>query len=182
MKKKRIFISLNVSLSIKRKIAKVQKNFADFNGVRWEPRKKLHITLHFLNYLDNNEIEKVKSVLSKIKLKIFIAKLADYDFFPSKKQPRVVVLRVNSCNEIETLQKIIGDELKKYKFFEPEKRKYKAHLTIGRIDKITEKEIRLIENEKISGSWRVNEIDLMESVLRGKLGSNYKTLKKFVLN
>ncbi len=181
MKKKRIFISLNVSESIKNKVVVLQKYFVGFKGVKWEPRKKLHVTLHFLGYLDDDEIEKVKNVLSKIRFESFKAKLADYDFFPSKKQTRVVVFDIYSENKIESLQKMVGDKLCKYNFFKPEKRKYKAHLTFGRVKNISQKEIRLIENEKIIGGWRVDEIDLMKSVLRGKLGSNYEVLNKFVL-
>lgn len=137
--------------------------------------------MHFLGYLSDDEIEKVKDVLSKIRFESFKAKLHDYDFFPSKKQPRVVVFNIDSNERIEKLQKMIEIELMKYKFFEAEKRKFKTHLTFGRIDKINQDQISLIEKEKIDGFWKVNEIDLMQSVLRGKLGSRYKILEKYKL-
>lgn len=179
--KKRIFIALLVSDSVKSKITKLQKKFSGFKGVRWEVREKLHITLHFLGYLTNNEIEQVKDVLTKIEFKDFKAILNGFAFFPSVKQARVVVLKIESENKIEKLQNLIGEKLKKYRFFKLEKRKFKAHLTFGRVKSISEKEIKLIEKERISGSWLVQEIDLMQSILRGKLGSKYNILEKYVL-
>ncbi|MDD3887676.1 MAG: RNA 2',3'-cyclic phosphodiesterase [Patescibacteria group bacterium] len=180
MKKKRIFISLNVSESIKDKIAKAQKHFVDFKGVKWELRKKLHITLYFLGYLGNEEIEKLKDVLLKIRFECFRAELSDCDFFPNEKNPRVVVFNIDSNNKIEDLQKMIGEELSKYIFFKPEKRKYKAHLTFGRINKISNSQINLIKKRKVSGFWIITEINLMQSILK-RTGSEYKVLEKYKL-
>lgn len=177
--KKRIFISAPVSDSVKNKIVRLQKKFVSFEGVRWESGNKLHITLYFLRYLDDSEIQQVKTVLSEIKFKNFKAILAGYNFFPSKKQPRVIVLQIQSNDAIEKLQKEIGAKLNKYKFFKSEKRKFKAHLTFGRVKNITDKEIKLVEKEKIEGSWQINEVDLMRSILMGKRGSKYEMLKKF---
>jgi len=178
--KKRIFISLNVSENIKDKIVKVQKQFIDFDGVKWESRKKLHITLHFLGYLADYEIERVRNLLAKIRFEIFKTELSDYDFFPSEKMPRVVVFNIDSNNKIEDLQKMIGEKLSKYIFFKPEKRKYKAHLTFGRINKISENQINLIKERKVFGFWKITEINLMQSILK-RTGSEYKVLEKYKL-
>ena len=176
MKKKRIFIAVPVSVSVKEKILDLQREIRDWEGVKWEPKEKLHITLYFLGYLSESQVVKVKNVLAKVGFEKFKAVLLGFCFFPSKKRPRVVCLDIESHGKTEKLQQMIGRKLKKFKFFKPEKRKFRAHLTFGRIKKINEIQVKMIEKKLIKGSWKIDKFELMESILRGRKGSIYKII------
>ncbi|MBU1165067.1 hypothetical protein KKA15_05945 [Patescibacteria group bacterium] len=74
--KKRIFIAINLPHHTKQEliqyISKIKKINSSHNFKYVKPEGQ-HLTLHFLGYLTNDQIEKVKLILSKVtQNKIFI--------------------------------------------------------------------------------------------------------------
>lgn len=189
MKKKRVFIAINLPEKIKDELLRYQKEidsfFEDFKPIRWTKRENLHITLEFLGYLKEEEILKVKEVLRKLleNFSAFNAKLIEICYGPKKEKiPRMVWVIGERKKEISNLKEKLDKELEKSINFKPEKREFIPHITLGRIRKWQFKAIPLDERpeikKEINLEFKVNSVDLMESKLAPQ-GAKYTILSSF---
>lgn len=161
--KKRIFIAIDFSPEISKKISKIQEQLPKFLGKRTEIFN-LHLTLKFLGEVEAEQIEKIKRKLQEIKIKKFHAEIRELGVF-SPKFIRILWLSLRGC---EKLQKEIDEKLAD--FFEKEKR-FMGHLTIARIKKIEDKKkfLDLLKNIKISPiEFEIKEFKLKSSILESK--------------
>lgn len=183
MRKRRIFIAINLPNQIKIILQDLQKKLERL-PVRWIDLKNLHITLNFLGSLKNKEIVEVKQVIEKITSNFsgFKVWLGDIRFFPNKSHAHVISVIVKSDGSLENLQKDLEKELFKLKFLTLEKREYKPHITIGRVEKTGKKpkELQEIKGIELKGEWRVNNIELLQSILL-PTNAKYKILKNYSL-
>lgn len=186
MRKHRLFVGILIPNNIKEKLTKIQDKFAKRKlPLRLTDLKNIHITLNFLGYLTDGEIVKIRHILDKVipTFSTFDVWLSSFRFFPDENRIRVVAIMIESDNFLEKLQKALSCEFATLKFLRIEKREYKPHLTIARAKSlaIKTKEIEQIKNVKIeSGKWKVENIALIESVLR-RTGAKYTVLKKWQL-
>ena len=68
MKKTRAFLSLNLEVPLKIKIAEIQKklqNSLSRYKIKWENPDKFHLTIRFLGDLDENQLNEIKESLEK---------------------------------------------------------------------------------------------------------------------
>lgn len=179
----RVFISVNLSKEICSYLYELQQRLRkDINAkIKWVPKSQLHITLKFLGSIDGNKLKEVKIELSKIKYNKFILNLNDFGVFPSINYARVLWIGVNEEKLVLELQKSIDGEL--LDLF-PKEEKFSAHITLGRIKVIKDKDkfknaLNKIKTEK--KSFEVNEFTLMESILR-KDGAIYNVLEIYKLS
>jgi 2'-5' RNA ligase len=186
MRKRRIFIGINIPSEIKKELKKLQNEIAKKNlPLRLVDLSNLHITLNFLGLLTDREIVNVRHALELTvpNFPSFNAKLSDIRFFPSHARVNVVTVIIESNGKLEQLQKEIQKELAKFPFLKLEKREFKPHITIGRVKGkgIKTIDIERIKNLKIEKKeWQIQEIELIQSVL-SKSGSKYTILKSFGL-
>ncbi|PJC00627.1 RNA 2',3'-cyclic phosphodiesterase, partial [bacterium (Candidatus Moisslbacteria) CG_4_9_14_0_8_um_filter_36_20] len=62
----RSFIAVNLPEEIKEEIKKIIDILGQSgNGVKWVEPRNLHLTLHFLGWLEEEKIEDVKKILSE---------------------------------------------------------------------------------------------------------------------
>lgn len=185
--KTRSFIAINlpgeVKETLKKFLFKLQKDLSRYS-IKWINPQGLHFTLHFLGYLDDEQLTKVKEILkfwtgkyheynTKIEYQIF-----DLGGFPNLNQPRVIFLNcqeLDSKNLIKNLQKDLGQDLAKLGI-EIDFRPWHSHLTLGRVK--MPQALHFKNYPPLNLRFEVKSIDLMKSELsRG--GAKYTILEKF---
>ncbi len=183
--KRRIFIAVNLPKKIKEELADLifvlQKN-NQRSFIKWVNPENLHITLHFLGYLDEEKIKKVSQIMEeKIQPMRGELQIANIGAFPNLSRPRVIFATIEEIGDkrLSNLQKELGIYLEK-EGFEIEKRPWRPHLTLARIKNSTPGNKFRFYSVPYSFhllKFKIRSIDLMESKLeRG--GAKYKLLLK----
>ncbi|MFA6011280.1 MAG: RNA 2',3'-cyclic phosphodiesterase [Desulfobacteraceae bacterium] len=101
--------------------------------VRWLPRENIHLTFRFLGDADKEKYICLSAALVHHVGKIheFTINLSQVLFLPSASKASVVAVGVNPCSELENLAAVVEKSVVSCGF-EPEKRRFKAHITVGR--------------------------------------------------
>lgn len=194
MKKKRIFIAINLPEAIKNKLAEYQKEIDEsfleenFHPVRWVKKDNLHITLEFLGYLREEEIEKIKKILFEISqyFPVFKIKLTEICYAPEKEKiPRMIWIKGEKSDILSEIKKELDKKLEERISFKSERREFTPHVTLGRIRKWEFKAIPLNERPEIEKDieleFKVNSVELMESILK-RSGPEYQIIESFPLS
>ena len=156
---------------------------------RWSRPEQLHLTLQFLGYVERPRLADYETVLRYICDQIgpFRLSAEGLGCFPAAKRPRV--LWVGLRGDISALQ---GVKKRLDVAFEPlgyvsEKRDFHPHITVARINEPKRVDIERLRQAIVSygaktfGEWRVEKLDLMQSILSPK-GATYRVLESFVLD
>jgi len=132
----RLFIAVEIPDEIKKNILELINELKKVEAsIKWVEEKYLHITLKFLGSVEDKDLEKLVSMVSKT-VNIFGSFKVNFSgmgTFPEGKAPRVVW--VGTTEGAETLVKL-ADGLENSLSpagFRSEQREFKPHLTIGRI-------------------------------------------------
>lgn len=182
MQRRRVFIAINLSGDIKKKLAEFQKKRSEL-PVRWTKSENLHITLDFLGYLRDEELLEVSKTVKEVALKHtpFEIKLTKICYGPTDKKPPRMIWALGERSEEfsvlkENLDKILGVS---------EGRVFSPHITLGRLRqwewRRIEPEERPVVDEEINLSFLVESIEVMESVLK-KAGVEYAILESLPLD
>lgn len=183
MVKTRSFIAVNLPGEIKNYLETWMTEIKNKigNGVKWVEKENLHLTLHFLGDLENEELEKVKDILKKtIVPKEIKLKIGPTGCFPHQNNPRILFFQCeeNKNNYLRELQQKIGRELQK-SGFNIDQRPWQMHLTFGRV-KSPIKIPDSFKKETASKEFLIQSIDLMKSNLQPG-GPVYTILEKYSL-
>lgn len=182
---KRIFVAIDISDEARRAVEKyISELKREFPNVKvgWEKAEKLHLTLKFLGDSDERQIGKIFGIVESISRSNSVLKfqIANPNAFPASRNARVLWLGVEG--DVEKLQKInsvLENECEKLGF--KKNKKFKPHLTIGRIrelknsDDLIEKHLA---NKFEPARFEVSSIVIYESELQ-PTGSVYRKLKEF---
>ena len=183
----RTFIAINFS-SFKDEISEVIRSLQPEKAkVKWVHSDKAHMTLHFFGNLTLDEIETVKNCIRNVgaihesPLHLGLDKIGA---FPNLNKPRIVWIGLKGDTEnLCKIQSEIEIVLKKNKF-PVEDRKFKPHLTIGRV-KFLNNDTKFI-NQLVSFQFNfdkivnIDEIILYKSTLTPN-GAEYSVLESFPL-
>ncbi|MEM7112249.1 MAG: RNA 2',3'-cyclic phosphodiesterase [Chloroflexota bacterium] len=135
--------------------------------VRWVRREQLHLTLAFLGETAVSTLPALYQILDKCayQTKPFTLQLGEMGCFPNCRKPRV--LWVGLKGELEPLRKLQSDVVRAIKplGWEPEKRPYSPHLTLGRIKDKKQHTWRKVTVAKPT-AFTVDAIHLVESKLK----------------
>jgi 2'-5' RNA ligase len=184
----RLFIAVNIPEEVKEEIEKLQRVLKKMPvDVKWEKKEKFHLTLKFLGEVSEEIAPALRPAIEKTLCgeRPFAVSLCGLGGFPSADRPRVVWLGMREGRE--TLERIAGriDEELAALGFAKEKRKFSAHLTVGRarsaqnIEALSKK-IRVFEKAAL-GSFTVVSVDVMRSVLHPS-GSEYTCLESISIS
>ncbi|MDD5291342.1 MAG: RNA 2',3'-cyclic phosphodiesterase [Patescibacteria group bacterium] len=182
--RKRLFIALNLPREIKEKLVGFIDDLSRQNrGVKWVNSEGLHLTLHFLGYLDEKKIEEVKSMMNGLAGKIgdMEFSLKRIDAFPNLTRPRIIFLEAKQTGDqsVFDLQELLGLELIKLKI-DIDDRPWRSHITLGRV-KTPNINLRLVpEPEILPLNFEISSFELMESELTPS-GAKYKEVASFKL-
>ena len=168
----RVFIAIELQDSIKDKIARVQERLkVTQDKIKWVDPASVHLTLKFLGEIGEEKLEKVQQVVRELAERIppFKMEIKGMGVFPGFSSPRVIWIGARDrSGRLEKLAAHLEEALAKERFAK-EKRKWKAHLTLGRVKSLreTDKLGELIrkEIETDAGKMEVKDITVMRSQL-----------------
>lgn len=168
----RLFLAVNVPEGIRAEIENVQRDMKRARAdVKWVAVENLHLTLKFLGETGENTVapivENVARALSGFG--VFEAAFSGSGAFPSAENPRVVWVGLGEGAEkfIKLAEKTESSLIPLG--FEKEQRGFTPHLTLGRTKSSQGRE-ELAEKIRgnlkfVSGSFKIDHVDLMKSVL-----------------
>ncbi len=179
----RSFIAVKIPNTYK---APIQELLADFKStgaaVRWVKPESIHITLKFLGNIKEELVDKIALKISEsvANRKYIELQVKGCGAFPGIKSPRVIWLGIQG--EVNLLGELQADLEKRLipLGFAPEKRPFKAHLTLGRV-KGSRGKGRLISILREKSNFELDPFEVKEVVLyRSDLkptGAEYTALK-----
>lgn len=149
------------------------------DGVKWEGREKLHVTLKFLGDIDELQAGRVNSAVGKLvpDFSPFEMTIANLGGFPNLRNPRVLYIGLTENEGLRALHERIEQELGSLGF-ENERRRFIPHITVGRVKNRVRFKKPLPMPE--SAGFKIGKIGIVMSELR-KEGSVYTPLGLFPL-
>lgn len=158
------------------------------NAVRWVRPEGVHITLKFLGEVPQRQLPAVKMALHEAvtRHQPFNLEFSNIGMFGGREGLRIMwvgiagdVLRLEALvRDVNTALAVVG--------FQPEKRPFRPHLTLGRVrDEIStrqraEIEVAVGRQEVPPSSWRTSQVSLMRSRLL-PTGARYDVMGTFGL-
>ena len=135
----RLFIALPLPDEVEQFLSNTIDDLKQKQGrVKWVDSKNIHLTMKFLGETDESKIEAISTAVKKVASRYSSVKSTIYKIggFPNLRRPRVIWAGIeNKKDNIEKLEAIalnIEDEMAELGF-EKENRKFKSHLTLGRV-------------------------------------------------
>jgi 2'-5' RNA ligase len=180
----RTFIAIPLTSDLRDKLGGISQYLKkSCPGVKWVAPEKIHLTLKFLGEVKAEEIPALKAALDDVArnhhpLRI---ELGGLGCFPNLRRPRVIWVGVKSLKEeLAQLAREIEEKLDRLGF-QPEKRKFTGHLTLGRVKTTSLKldlngPFREVEAECL-GSLNIDVILLMKSKLTPR-GAIYEVISE----
>lgn len=132
----RIFIAAKIPESVRRRVedcvAPLRRRFSQ---VKWTRPENLHCTLKFLGDVTKPTLKKVMDATETLALlhQRFRVSLFSCGMFPDRSFPHIFWVGVRDGNrELSILARDLDREMK-HLGFQPEKRPFNSHLTVGRL-------------------------------------------------
>ncbi len=184
----RSFIAIELPKVISTHLRNLQDNLksGDFK-VKWVHPEQIHLTLKFLGNIYETDVDRLKEALTgNVKKYAPISLFAKgMGVFPNISRPRVIWVGIGGqLSALTALQKTVDNVLAAIGFH-PEKRSFKAHLTIGRvkgsIDPFKLADAIQVFTDFQSETFVADKVFLFKSDLN-PAGSVYTKLVTFLLN
>ncbi len=163
----RTFIALEISNVIRNQITDIQKNLLNKGAeIRWIRNDNIHLTLRFLGEIENKSHDKIFEAMNNVaedarSLKLSLTGLG---MFPDENHPTVIWVGIGG--EVEELRQMAEkcDYYLTAKGFEIKSRHFRPHITIGRIKKITNKNLFISELNDVEINQTVFKVDRLNVV------------------
>lgn len=185
MKKRRVFIAVNLPAEIKKRLFEFSEKYFDL-PIRWIAENNLHITSLFIGWADDEETAKICQIVKKTASKhsAFEINLAKIDYDSGRKIPRMVWAFGKENREFAELENGIKNALAENGIgFDDRHRDSRIHITLGRI--IQSEWRRFPENpdmaENLDLKFSVESVEVMESAMTKK-GREYVVLESAKLS
>lgn len=182
MKKRRLFIAINLPQEIKKKLLDFQAQWADL-PVRWAKENNLHLTLIFIGYVADEEMVEICRLARQVgqKEQSFEIRFNKICLGPPGKPARLIWLEGEANPALAKLKNNLEKMLfqsDKSGFNHLEKRLYRPHITLARIKHREWRQMALAPNleRQVDYSFAVNSIEVMESHL-SRQGAEYIVLE-----
>lgn len=176
----RLFLAIDVPDHVKRSLQSIQHSGL---GIRWTTPETIHLTLRFIGEVEPDIKDELLSSLKQVKGQGFEMTIDGLGYFPPRKFPKVVWAGVEENENLMELQNDIETACRNVDLVEPDKRPFKPHITIGRVNDASKKEVLSYINRhkklRIEGI-PVEEFILYESKLHPD-GAVHTPLHRFSL-
>jgi 2'-5' RNA ligase len=183
----RAFIAIDLPDDVRAAIGEAQSRLKRAHtGVKvsWTNVANLHLTLQFLGYIEEEVVEKIGAGLAGVAgdHAPFEVTVAGAGAFPDERRPRVLWVGCDD-GKLTALAKSVHAAMQPLGF-QPERREFSAHLTLGRVkqprpDVALTRALDSIKNQNF-GTMRVEAIHLFQSELHPG-GSIYSKLSSHQL-
>lgn len=186
----RLFVACEVPDDVKESIGEVIENLRSHSGnaVRWIRPEGVHVTLKFLGEVPTKKLPAVKLAIQEAVVghSPFELEFSNIGTFGGREGLRIMWVGIaGDVLRLEALVRAVNAALAVVGF-EPERRPFRPHLTLGRVrDEISTRNRAEIEVAvgKVSVppvSWRTAQVSLMRSRLTAQ-GATYEVLATFPL-
>lgn len=182
MPKVRTFIAIEIPDSLSEQIADLQEQLKKHNErIKWTRPESIHLTLKFLGDVEENRIDDLAQKLQEgaSQFQTFKCPIKNVGAFPNPRRPRVVWVGMEDTDgTLVRLAQNVDDALNSLGFSK-ENRKFKPHLTIGRVKAAVSRAFtESIQNTEFqSDPIEISEIVIMRSDLK-PTGAVYTPLNK----
>lgn len=175
----RLFVAIPMPESVKNNLAELRR---PIDGVRWQQKDKLHLTLKFLGDTNPDRLPNLKIALDRIETSSFSITLQGLGYFPKGNYPRVLWAGIKKNQSLQELYRSIEQKCTDLGF-EAEQRSFKPHITIARIEGGSKSDIMSFINQ--NKEFNLQEVPVEEFVLyESKLnpdGAEHHRIKTFPL-
>ncbi len=176
----RIFVAVFPPPEVREKVLASARRLPSGDRVRWIRPENVHLTLKFLGDVEDEIMDYLCAALGEVceRHTPFDTRLEELGAFPSARRARILWVGIGAGSDrLRSLAADLDAALAPLGF-EPEKRPYTPHLTLGR----TRGRPASFDPSYDVGSFgfRVRHVELTESTLTDK-GAVYRTLKSFTL-
>lgn len=178
----RAFVALEVSEDVREALFAVRESLADLpwaRDVRWVKPENFHLTLRFLGDVSPEFCDALAPELDRAvgAQRSFELRLRDLTAFPSTRRPRVIVARVHE--DEAAIQELASAVERKVVATgaEAEPRRFRPHITLGRLRKAPRGPIALEGREVDNAAMRASEVVLIRSELLPQ-GARYTALHR----
>lgn len=133
----RVFFAIDLPQTIKENVSEfietLKKRYRSKN-IRWTKITNLHITLHFLQALHTERLQKLITQVQEgmHECSPFTFTLDSLRLYPNPYRPRVIVVEIKPQDELKHLVQLMGTGISAMGY-EVETRPFRGHLTLGRI-------------------------------------------------
>lgn len=172
MKKKRIFLALNIEEVAREELSLVQEELRTSieRGVTWSDKKTLHVTLFFFGLIKDSDISKAQKIIERIKLEKFMVSLKRVNYFPENiEKAKIIYATIDSRGLITTRELMKKQLLRDFKLIEGDS--YFPHITLGRIKswefKKNQEEDVISINRDLNIDFLASSCTLFESTTQG---------------
>lgn len=174
----RLFVAMDPPDDVRAELAGIR---FDLRGVRWLPPEQYHLTLRFLGDAPHEQVVAVSERLRGISGPEVELDVEGIDVFPSRRRPRVLVVRLSEVPALRALQSNIEEAMEDLGF-RPEDRPFTSHITLARFREVDTRRLEyLIESASVPPlRFGVDAFYLYESVLLPE-GARYTRLSRYGL-
>ncbi len=188
----RAFIAINLPQTMRARLAQLERELelAFVGGAtRWVRPDKIHLTLKFLGDVPEESLSDLEAALRRAGESSAPLELrADgLGCFPHSRKPRVLWVGIlGDLDRLDELHARVEEQTRKWSARDAA-RPFQPHLTIARMKAIRLADRRGLEEVITAyaranlGGWRVDRVDLMQSVLSPQ-GAEYERLAAFALH
>lgn len=177
----RTFVAVPVPLEVTRPLATFAREVGPEAGrIRWVDPESMHLTLFFLGDVEGDRVPSIEEALERASAGVrpFTARLDGVGAFPDLDRPRVIWVGISEgAQQLEELKKAV-DEVLEPLGFEPDRRPFHPHLTLGRVKQAGRRGAVAGAASSWSfpaGSWTVDRLVFYQSILTRK-GAIYQQL------
>ncbi len=128
----RLFVALDLPLRVREGLVAWQHGALTDPALRPVAAEALHVTLCFLAYQPEREIERIAEVMRSVGARPIQARFGEEPVAVPPNRPRLFAADAESEAAIE-LQAELSDALVAERFYKPEKRDFWPHVTVARI-------------------------------------------------
>lgn len=179
----RLFVALKIPENIKEQLFNIcYELVSDASLYKWETKDKIHLTLKFIGEVEENLVPPISTELDFVKnYRSFNFQISRFGFFFRDNRPKILWAGMQTD---ESIFKLVEELNKRMEIFniEPERRKFKSHLTLLRIkSKLDENFINNFNNYQFDElNFNANKIALVKSEL-SRTGAQYTEIKNYEL-
>jgi len=172
----RSFVAVDLPKEMKAKLAELSAKLPE-ERIKQVDAQNLHITLMFLDELDEKKAWKVGKCLERISFPKFSITLKGIGAFPNERYPKIVWAGCESA-ELNELAKKVREALAEFEF---EDERFSPHVSIARVKGDVELADFFEANKNFEGGTVVvRDFSLKKSILKPN-GPAYGNIQKFEL-
>jgi 2'-5' RNA ligase len=127
----RLFTAIDIPETLRDNLSALQESKA--LAVRWSDPAQFHVTLRFIGEVSEARAVRYEEVLADVDVDPVRCNPYGLDVLPSRRSPRVLMLGLERTDSMMTLYDAVSEGLEA-EGLDSEDRKYRPHVTLGRLD------------------------------------------------